>query len=136
MKFILICAMLALAACSDSGDDTAKVVKASHSDDSAAPTQSAPAQQEQPSATPEPEPTPSGPTYTEITYFDVQFTLAGKRVIASCRHIFDEQEDHPSSCGLTLTECKDGQKYYCITNAQVSEKTEKVLDTDDSNSSN
>lgn len=141
MRLALIVALLLFGTtvgCSDSGDDTAKVVAQSNHDDQARGHEgvdrpSFPIPDASPEASPEPEPspTPSEPEYTEVTLYDVQFTLAGKRVVATCEKIMDG--DEPSNCGLNLSKCKDGMTYYCVTNAQVSEKTERVLETDDSN---
>jgi hypothetical protein len=139
MRLALVVALMLFGvACSDSGDDTAKVVASSNHEDTARggdrpdrPSFPIPDTTPEPSPEPEPSPTPSEPSYTEVTLYDVAFTLTGKRVVTTCEKIMDG--DEPSNCGLNLSKCKDGMTYYCVTNAQVSEHTEKVLDTDDSN---
>lgn len=139
MKYILIVAFLLAAACSDSGDDSKTVVAQSerHHEDVTTPTadptpsgrtQFPIDQQQEPTAPVEQE--PEEPTYTDVTVYTVVFMLAGHKTVAECDHIMDGN-DEPQQCGLNLWRCKDNNQYYCITGAQVTEKTEHRLDKKD-----
>jgi len=144
-KYIIaLAALLLVAGCSDSGDDTAKVVRSTHQEETqpAEPQKdpyvvhdTTPGEQQQMQQPEEPA-KPTGPTYTDVTVYMVTFTLGGKRMVVSCDNITadDTDDNAPSNkCGLNLSNCTGGMKYYCVTNAEVIEKTEHRKDKEEDN---